>query len=361
MSNYVKKGRAEEAESLLEPKCDVTGFASQNFLEMLRRDGLVRSRNATLTPLTDGVSSEIYRVDDQERSFVVKRALPQLKVRDEWLADVSRNRYEQMYIEYVGGFLPDGVPRLLEEPNDRGYFAMELLGPEFTSWKRLLLRGEIGIDHARQAGALLGSIHARSVGDAEAARVFDTTPNFMQLRIDPYLLTTGSRHPDLQPFFAAEAGRLASTRLSLVHGDFSPKNILVSTARMVLLDCEVAWFGDPAFDAAFLLNHLLLKGLYHAPRPMGLDVMSRAFWRSYAKEIGSTLDPHLLSQRVARLLLMLLLARVDGKSPVEYLTRAQQLDWVRQFTRARIPAQQFGLHDILDQWFAGLSRIEGEP
>ncbi len=346
---------------LLEPKCDVTGFAPQGFLERLRRDGLVRSSKATLTPLTDGVSSEIYRVDDGEHSFVVKRALPQLKVWDEWLADVSRNRYEQMYIEYVGGFLPQGVPRLLAQAKDRGYFAMELLGPEFTSWKRLLLRGEIGIDHARQAGALLGCIHAHSAGDGEAARVFDTTPNFMQLRIDPYLLTTGGRHPDLQPFFEAEARRLASARVCLVHGDFSPKNILVSRDRMVLLDCEAAWYGDPAFDAAFLLTHLLLKALYHAPRQMGLDAMARQFWQSYVEEIRGALDPHLLSPRVARLLLMLLLARVDGKSPVEYLAKAQQAEWVRQFTRTRIPAQNFGLQDIIDQWFGGLSRIEAAP
>ena len=343
---------------LLEPNGDVTDFTPQEFLEMMRRDGLVRSSNATLTPLSDGVSSDIYRVDDGEHSFVVKRSLPQLKVRDEWLADVSRNRYEQMYIEYVGGFLPDGVPRLLPGAKDRGYFAMELLGPEFTSWKRLLLRGEVSIDHARQAGALLGCIHARSAGDADAARVFDATPNFMQLRIDPYLLTTGKRHPDLQRFFEAEARRLASARVCLVHGDFSPKNILVSPGRMVLLDCEVAWYGDAAFDVAFLLNHLLLKALYHAPRQIGLDAMARQFWQSYQEEILGALDPHLLSSRVARLLLMLLLARIDGKSPVEYLTQAQRADYVRQFTRSRIPEQEFGLQDLLDPWFAGLSRFE---
>jgi aminoglycoside phosphotransferase (APT) family kinase protein len=346
---------------LLEPKGDVSRSAPQEFLEMLRRDGLVRSSEATLTPLTDGVSSEIYRVDDEERSFVVKRSLPQLKVRDEWIADVSRNRYEQMYIEYVGGFLPDGVPRLLPGAKDRGYFAMELLGPEFTSWKRLLLHGEISIEHARQAGTLLGRIHARSTGDADLARTFDTTPNFMQLRIDPYLLTTGKRHPDLQAFFEAEARRLASARVCLVHGDFSPKNILVARGRMVVLDCEVAWYGDPAFDAAFLLTHLLLKALYHAPRQVGLDAMARQFWLSYVEEIRAALDPHLLSPRVARLLLMLLLARIDGKSPVEYLTQAQKADWVRQFTRARIPAHAFALQDVLDPWFAGLSRLEAEP
>jgi aminoglycoside phosphotransferase (APT) family kinase protein len=339
----------------------VPGPACLEFVEILRRDGLVLSHNPMLTPLTDGVSSEIYRVDDGEHSFVVKRALPQLKVRDEWLADISRNRYEQMYIEYVSSFLPGSVPRLLHGAEDRGYFAMELLGAEFTSWKRLLLRGDTSMEHATQAGALLGRIHARSAGDREVERRFRTTPNFMQLRIDPYLLTTGIRHPDLRPIFQAEAERLASTRECLVHGDFSPKNILISPARMVLLDCEVAWYGDPAFDAAFLLTHLLLKGLYHAPRQLGLEAMSREFWRSYTQQIGRALDPRRLSLRVARLLLLLLLARVDGKSPVEYLIPPRQTAWVRQFTRAQIPKPDLRLEEVIEQWFAGVLQMQAEP
>ena len=151
---------------------------------------------------------------------------------------------------------------------------MELLGPEFASWKQMLLRGEARIADASQAAAMLGAIHAHSAGDSEAERDFDTTANFIQLRIDPYLLTTGKRHSDLRHLFEAEAERLASTRQCLVHGDFSPKNLMVSPARMVLLDCEVAWYGDPAFDLAFLLTHLLLKGIYHAPRQSwtGADV-----------------------------------------------------------------------------------------
>lgn len=234
---------------------------------------MLRRPDAKLTPLTDGVSSEIYRVDDGGDSFVVKRALAKLKVKEHWTADVCRNHYEQLFIEYVARFLPQAVPSLRPAPKDRGYFAMELLGPEFTNWKQRLLRGEARVEDALQAATILGRIHAHSAADSETERQFDTTANFIQLRIDPYLLTTGLRHPDLRPLFEEEAKRLASTRQCLVHGDFSPKNLMLSPSRMVLLDCEVAWYGDPAFDLAFLLTHLHLKALYHAPREIGLRKM----------------------------------------------------------------------------------------
>ncbi len=311
-----------------------------------------------LNPLTDGVSSEIYRVDDGDVPFVVKRALPKLRVRDEWIADVARNRYERMYIEYVSQFLPQAVPRLLPGPHDRGYFAMEYLGPEFTSWKKLLLGGEAHREHALRAGAILGAIHARSAGDAEVAVRFDTTGNFMQLRIEPYLLTTGRRHPDLRAIFEAEAKRLASTHMCLVHGDFSPKNIMISPSRFVLLDCEVAWYGDPAFDLAFLLTHLLLKGLHHAPRHIGLEEMTRGFWRRYLEAAGDFIDPVALESRTARLLPMLLLARIDGKSPVEYLTRPGQAAFVRRFAQPAIQAFSSSLADLVQRWFAGLGQLE---
>jgi aminoglycoside phosphotransferase (APT) family kinase protein len=329
-----------------------------DFLEVLRRDGVVRNRDARLTPLTGGVSSEIYRVDDGDDSFVVKRALHILKVKEEWHADIDRNLHEQMYIDYVGRFLPGAVPALRDGAMDRGYFAMELLGAEFVNWKRLLMLGFVQIEHAVRAAELLGKIHARSVEDGEARQKFDTTENFRQLRIDPYLVTTGNRHPDLRPLFQAEAERLALAQQCLVHGDFSPKNIMISSSRMVLLDCEVAWYGDPAFDVAFLLTHLLLKGLFHAPREIGFSEMCLSFWASYVKQICRVVDWNSLETRVARLILMLVLARIDGKSPVEYLSQPHQADLVRRFAHTRLREECHELKSIFDQWFEDLKQLE---
>ena len=318
------------------------------FLALLRADGVVRAATATLTPLTGGVSSEIYLVNDGGAEFIVKRALGKLKVKDAWFADTNRNQSERAYMEYVARFLPAAVPKVWGGNPTKGYFVMEYLGGGYSNWKQLLLAGHCEVAQASQAAGLLAKIHRTSRGDPQAIAGFDTTPNFRQLRIEPYLLTTGQRHPEWQSVYEVEAARLAATRECLVHGDFSPKNILINGDRMVLLDCEVAWYGDPAFDCAFLLNHFFLKALYHAPQAVGLDRMVAAFWRQY--------DAPGLTQRVGRLLLLLLLARVDGKSPVEYLTASKQ-QFIQRFVAAQLSAGRFSLDEIAKLWFDQLPTL----
>ncbi len=167
--------------------------------------------------------------------------------------------------------------------------------------------------------------------------------------MEPYLLTTGARHPALRSHFDAEALRVESTREALVHGDFSPKNILIRGDRMVLLDCEVAWYGDPVFDVAFFLNHLFLKALHHAPRRCGGEEMVGAFWRAYVNERSAD-EAQTIEKRLVPLLLMLLLARVDGKSPVEYLA-APKRKFIRAFVTKHLPSPPESLRALRDIWF----------
>ena len=368
---------------------------AEQLLESLRHEGWVRDPQATLTPLAGGVSSDIYLVQDGRDRFVVKRALAKLRVKDDWRANTGRNATEQNYLRCVARWLPASVPRLLSSNPQDGYFSMEFLGAGFVTWKKLLLEGRCEPAHAAQAGEILGIIHRRTAGDAALARDFETTADFHQLRLEPYLLTTGERHPPLRPQFEREAKRLEATREALVHGDFSPKNILIGGGRMVLLDCETAWYGDPAFDVAFLLNHLFLKSLHHAPKVLSLEKMIAAFWAAYAEAredfpIASRLAPsdrsaepapdsnqktkrvervlgaltHRVScgaqpvaARLVPLLLMLLLARVDGKSPVEYLTERKR-QFIRDFVHTHLPSPPASLNKLSDLWFEQVYRCD---
>ena len=317
------------------------------FLEVLRRDGHVRDPQARVVPLTGGVSSEIYLVEDGPNKFVVKRALAKLKVKDDWFADVSRNASERNYLEVVGRLLPKNVPQIMFADSDVGYFGMEFLGGGFANWKRLLLAGDCRMQHAEMAGKILGEIHRRTRHDDSLRQKFDTTANFRQLRLEPYLLTTGARHPELQKYFASEAAQIEATRECLVHGDFSPKNILIHGDRMVLLDCEVAWYGDPVFDVAFLLNHFFLKWLRHAPLDPGMEIMIAGFWRQYltsAQSSSATFSP-----RILRLLPLLLLARVDGKSPVEYLDPGRRA-FIRDFVATELRQDRIELEPFMQSW-----------
>lgn len=321
-------------------------------IEKLRHAGVLGSGAVASQPLSGGVSCDIWLLDEGGRRVVVKQALPKLRVKDDWFADVGRNATEQAYIRYVAGFRADAVPRILHADPVAGFFAMEFLGDGYANWKSQMLAGRADLETARRAGALLGEVHRRSWGDEALRAEFDTTENFHQLRTESYLLTTGERHPPLRELFEAEAKRMEATRLCLAHGDYSPKNILVAADRIVLLDCEVAWFGEPAFDTGFLLNHLHLKAMNNpAMRAAFLGLAARA-WAAYREALGAGLMGD-LDIRTARQLLMQMLARVDGKSPVEYLTDQRKRDAVRGFVAKHLPG------GLWREGVAGISRAWG--
>ncbi len=313
----------------------------------LRDAGLIVNGQPTVTPLAGGVSCDIWRVEESGRQFAVKRALPQLRVQAEWFADIARNRHEQDYLKYVGKFLPESVPSILFSGED--FFAMEFLGKEFQDWKTLLLNGTLDPSTATAAGKTLGRIHSESWDDPEAGRLFCTDQHFHDLRIAPYLLASAEKHPEISAFIHSEARRLATTKLALVHGDYSPKNLMVAPGHLVVLDCEVAWFGDPAFDLCFLINHLLLKSLYLKKNGgKYLDLILRTIL-AYQAEIGE-LRFQIVSRNSPALLLCLLLARVDGKSPAEYLTAPEEKDFLRGFVHRHIASPPETLPHLLELW-----------
>lgn len=280
-------------------------------------------------PLAGGVSSDLWRVDLPGRSLCVKRALAKLKVAADWQAPVSRNAYEWAWMRFASRHRPDSVPELLAHDPEAGLFAMAYLPPErYPMWKAQLLDGEVRVGTAAAVGELLGSLHAASAGDAALAAQFATDDNFHALRIEPYLLATAEAHPGLSDILQRLADRTATTHLALVHGDVSPKNILVGPSAPVLLDAECAWYGDPAFDLAFCVNHLLLKSLVVSRRRTELLFSVRALAEEYMRCIDWEPRPA-VEERAATLLPALLLARVDGKSPVEYLTDDRHRQFVR--------------------------------
>ena len=293
--------------------------------------GLVRAgETAVWTALAGGVSSDIWRLEAGGRTVCVKRALAKLKVADDWRAPVDRNLYEWRWFETVRAHFPQSVPRPIALDEIRGVFAMEFLpAADYPLWKARLLAGEADPAFAAQVGARLGQIHAATARDPVMAARFPTDALFHALRLDPYLLATARRRPEVAPQIEALVARTAATHLALAHGDVSPKNILIGPNGPVFLDAETAWYGDPAFDLAFCLNHLLLKALVAPTARADLRASFEALSRAYIGQV--TWEPaEALEARAASLLPGLFLARVDGKSPVEYLTLASQKDQVRR-------------------------------
>lgn len=331
-------------------------MASLDFTASLRRAGLINDQDPVITPLTGGVSSDILKIQTGERAFVVKRALEKLKVRDDWFADVSRNQVEENYLRRVGAIAPGSVPRVLHSQAGEGWFAMEFLGDGFVNWKSELLANRADPMHAKRAGNILGRIHGATWADPLIAKEFATLKNFRQLRLEPYLETSAERLPELAALLRSEKERLAQTALCLVHGDFSPKNILISPDRMVLVDAEVGWFGDPVFDTAFLLTHFHLKALLHSDHPDTILENVATFWKSYVSSLGTQANAD-LENRTVRLTICLILARVHGKSPVEYLSGDKKREFITAFGHQHLPSPPTRLSSLTALWRDGLSTL----
>jgi len=305
---------------------------------------------AVATRLTGGVSSDIWKVAAGGRIFCVKRAMAKLAVKEDWFAPVERNRFERLWYSTAGERVAGSAPHVLAHDDEAMLFAMEFLSPEdHRLWKAELMAGRVDVDFARLTGARLAAIHATTASDAEVAAAFPTLALFEALRLDPYLRATGRRHPALAAALNALADRTAATAKALVHGDVSPKNILIGPKGPVFLDAECAWYGDPAFDVAFCLNHLLLKCLHRPDRTaeflIAFDALAAAWLAGVTWEA-----PLEAERRAASLLPGLFLARVDGKSPVEYVTDEVAREKVRRVAVPRIDRAPVRLAEIREAW-----------
>ncbi len=284
---------------------------ADNAAGYLRQRGLPGAWRAV--PLGGGVSNTVLLAQDGERRVVIKQSLGKLRVQEDWFAARERIWRECAALRALAPLLPAGsVPAVVFEDRDNFVYAMEAAPAGARDWKSMLLEGETGDDTARRAGEILAALIRCSRGGEAWLAMFAGQTSFDQLRLDPYYRFTAARHPDLAPTFDAA---IAACRrpLALVHGDYSPKNLLVAGSSVLLIDFEVIHIGNPAFDAAFLLNHLLLKA---AHRPQWRDryaACATAFWDAL-DEPDAGFEPETIRQ-----LGCLHLARADGKSPAEYL------------------------------------------
>ncbi len=316
--------------------------------------GLVRDLAAArFRPLAGGVSSDIWLVE-AERTFCVKRALPRLRVAAEWLAPIERSVYEAAWLKGVAKILPQAVPQLLAEDSDAGIFAMDYLDPaQYRCWKAELLAGRVDETVAAAVGSHLATIHSAFARDPHSRARFATDGIFRSIRLEPYLLATAQVHTDLAPILHALCERTLHSGRTVVHGDISPKNILIGPNGPVFLDAECAWYGDPAFDLAFCLNHLLLKTL---PVPAARRRLLGAFsvlTDAYLPQVDWE-PPQDVERRAASLLPGLLLARIDGKSPVEYITEEAGKALVRSVARRLLASPPDTLAAIGAEWPAAI-------
>jgi 5-methylthioribose kinase len=333
-----------------------TAFTPEAAVDHCRRHGVVpEGAAATARSLGGGVSNHVYEVTWEDGCVVVKRPLPNLAVEEDWPADVDRVHNEAAAIRTYASVLADAdlaarVPGVVSETDDH-VVAIECAPADATMWKAELLDGRVDAAVAAAVGEVLGTVHDAVADDPAVRETFADKRPFDQLRVDPYHRATARRHPDVADAIRTEIDRIMDVSRTLVHGDYSPKNVLVdrrSGAIPWVLDFEVAHWGDPAFDTAFMCNHLYIKSIYnHGAHEAYADAAAR-FWDAYDAAVAWDIE-----HETVRELAVLMLARVDGKSPVEYVEREAVADALRRVAKATLRGEAATLDE-----FAALAREE---
>ncbi len=298
-------------------------------------------------PLSGGVSSDIWRIEGPGGTYCVKRALPRLKVAADWHASIRRNAVEVQWLRFAASITPGQVPEVIADDAESGVAVLQYFSPAmWTPYKTLLMQGSTRPGIGRELGVLLGQLHSASSGRADLAAQFDNADLFDSLRLDPYFIGATGRNPELTGILTDIAENQRKHRTALIHGDFSPKNVLIHQSRPpVVLDAECATWGDPAFDVAFMLSHYLLKSIHL--KTLQLWMYDSAFRFKEAYEAHA---PEPVETRLNRLVPALILARLDGKSPVEYLTEPRDRKRVRA-TAVRALEKPFATgHEFLTAW-----------
>jgi len=324
----VKQSKCRNAENMWRNRMSLDIEAPGMLYAYLQENGYLEPNEVVeIGPLTGGVSNRTLLVQRQGgEAWVVKQALAKLRVAVDWFSSPERIHREAAGLRDVARLLPPhAVPTLIFEDEADHLLAMSAVPQPHDNWKNMLLAGNLSLAHVQQFGELLGLLHRESSRDATllAAR-FDDRTFFESLRLEPYYAYTATQVPQATSFLHELIAAMPDRRFALVHGDYSPKNILVYQASLVLLDYEVIHWGDPAFDLGFSLTHLLSKAHHLVDQRQAFAAAAAHYWHAYQKTLGDLPWATTLDAWAVRHTLACLLARVAGRSPLEYFSAAER-------------------------------------
>ena len=269
--------------------------------------------------ITEGVSSDIWHVKTEiGLEFCIKRALKKLTVKEDWFAPVSRSNFEASYFKACQNVNSKSFPKILGHDKKNYILAMEWFRPEkYILWKKKLLDISFDKKEANLISNILNKKHSYFYDNSKFKTEFENDKTFYDIRIEPYIIFTSNSYPEHKNYFVDAAKSLVSNKKTVIHGDFSPKNILIGPDFPVILDAETACWGDPIFDLAFCNNHIILKSILNSSNKKKYMLLSKEFIETYISKINWE-DKNSFIDRFLKLVPLLILARLDGKSPIEY-------------------------------------------
>ena len=297
--------------------------------------------------LEGGVSSEVYYVKTNKKEYCIKRSLKKLLVKKEWIANTNRIKFEYLWLKHCRSILKKNIPETFEFNSRKKYIVMQYLDTsDYKTLKELFFDKIVNIKTIKLISKHLYKIHANS-NNVKTKNIFKgNNKNFYDLRLDPYFNEIGRVYPRYKEYIEHLNKNYLKNSNTLVHGDFSPKNILIGKNKIIYLDAECCNFGDPVFDLVFFTNHLLIKSIYFKNKSQEFIKSYMMFYKEYLNNL-SPKEHKLYVERIIKMTPVMLLARIDGKSPVEYINSKKIKNTIRNKSFLLLDNKINSLNDII--------------
>jgi len=290
---------------------------------LITNNWMEADQSVAIRELSGGISCITLLVETSHHDpIVIKQARQKLKTAEDWYSNPQRIHIEAAAMRALQHLTPPHtVPKLLFEDKQHHLVGMEAVPEPHINWKKMLMKGEIHTDHVRQFGRILAGIHSGSLHNLDYQKNFADRHFYTTLRIEPYYVFAAQQVPEAAPFIHTLIDDTLANPACLVHGDYSPKNILIHNHRLILLDHEVMHFGDGTFDLGFSMTHLLSKARHVEGKKAAFQQAAKLYWEEYGKHFD--VDES-WEQRAVRHTIACMLARVKGKSLLEYLSEEER-------------------------------------
>jgi len=297
--------------------------------------------------LAGGVSSEVYHVRTNKNNYCIKRSLKRLLVKKKWIANTNRIKFEYLWLKHCQNILKRNIPNTYEFNDKKKYIVMEYLKTsQYKTLKQLFFKRIININTIKLISKHLYKIHSNS-SNYKTKKIFEGNyKNFYDLRLDPYFNEVGRVYPKYKEYIKKINENYIKNSSTLVHGDFSPKNILVDKNKIIYLDAECCNFGDPVFDLVFFTNHLLIKSIFLRDKSQEFIKLYLSFYKEYLSNL-STKNFNSYIDRIIKMTPIMLLSRIDGKSPVEYIIKENIKNIIRKKSFLLLDSKISSLNDII--------------
>ncbi len=297
--------------------------------------------------LEGGVSSEVYHVKTNKNEYCIKRSLRKLLVKKEWIADTNRIKFEYYWLNHCRKILNKNIPKIYEFNLEKKYIVMEYLdNSKYKTLKELYFKKIINLNTIKLISKHLYKIHSKS-NNYKTKKLFQgNSKNFNDLRLDPYFNEVGRVYPRYKKYISVLNKNYLINSSTLVHGDFSPKNILIGKNKIFYIDAECSNFGDPVFDLVFFSNHLLIKSIFLKDKSEEFIESYLTFYKEYLKNLNVK-KYKLYINRIIKMTPIMMLARIDGKSPVEYIKSNKIKNTIRNKSFLLLERKINSLNDII--------------